>query len=185
MLVIFLEKRGSEILNRGTVRDEKMEYIFTGGRGNSVIDYVLGEEGIRKKVKRLYIIYIEERVNSDHHQVEVWIKREKEKKKEGGGEKKVKGWRGVWTEKRSKKFERRIKEKRIDSEKVGLEINDKWKEIKRNVKRSGEGVLNGEKKKKQMDKKCEERKKKVRRELRKWRKKGGKGEEYRKKKRSI
>lgn len=81
MLVIFLEKRGSEILNKGTVRDEKMEYIFTGGRGNSVIDYVLGEEGIRKKVKRLYIIYIEERVNSDHHQVEVWIKREKEKKR--------------------------------------------------------------------------------------------------------
>lgn len=32
------------------------------------------------------------------------------------------------------------------------------------------------------DKKCKERKKEVRRELRKWRKKGGKGEEYRKKK---
>lgn len=57
---------------------------------------------------------------------------------------------GVWTEKRSKKFERRIKEKGIDKEKVGLEINDKWKEIKRNVKTSGKGVLNGEKKKKQM-----------------------------------
>lgn len=103
MLVIFLEERGSEILNRVTVRDEEMEYIFTGGRGNSVIDYVLGEEGIRKKVKRLYI---EERVNSDHHQVEVWIKKKKEKKRKmeerkrlkvGGGygrKKKVKSLKG-------------------------------------------------------------------------------------------
>lgn len=42
------------MLNGGTVEDEEGEYTFTGGRGNLVIDYVIGEEGIRKK-RKVYI----------------------------------------------------------------------------------------------------------------------------------
>lgn len=107
-------------MNGGTVGDEEGEYTFTGGRGNSVMDYVIGKEGIRKNVRR---VYIGEKIDSDHHPVEIWIKGEGRKRKENKGKKKVKGWREVWTEEGKRKFERRLKKKGIGGEKVGLGIN--------------------------------------------------------------
>lgn len=45
-------------------RNEEEEFTYTGGKGETVIDYVLGEEKIRDKVERLEV---GERVDSDHH----------------------------------------------------------------------------------------------------------------------
>lgn len=55
MLVEFLEKRGWGILNGRSKGDEKGEYAFVGGRGSSVIDYVIEDEGIKDMVGRLEI----------------------------------------------------------------------------------------------------------------------------------
>lgn len=45
-----LEKRGWEILNGMVEGDEVREFTYTGGRRKSVIDYVVGEEKVRKRV---------------------------------------------------------------------------------------------------------------------------------------
>lgn len=51
-----------------------------------------GEE-IRERVKRLRI---GDRVRSDHHSLEVWIKRDESRRKEKG--KKYRSSRGIWDE---------------------------------------------------------------------------------------
>lgn len=44
--------------------NKKGKYTFTGGRGNTVIDYVIKNIGVRDKIKK---ITVENRVDSDHH----------------------------------------------------------------------------------------------------------------------
>lgn len=51
--------------------DEEEEWTYTGGRGNSVTDYVLRNEETRIKVERLEV---EGRVDSDHHPVTMKMK---------------------------------------------------------------------------------------------------------------
>lgn len=85
VLVQFLKERGWGILNGCKDGDEEGEYTFTRGKENTVIDYVIGDEEVRERVGKLRI---GERVDSDHHPVEVWIKRgdRKERRaKEGKG----------------------------------------------------------------------------------------------------
>jgi len=45
LLVEFLEERRWGILNGCTIGDDEGEFTFTGGKGNTVIDYVVGDEG--------------------------------------------------------------------------------------------------------------------------------------------
>lgn len=54
-----------------------------------MIDYVIGDEGIKDKVGRLEI---GDRIDSDHQPVKVWMKGEKWRR-----QKKVKSCRGVWS----------------------------------------------------------------------------------------
>jgi len=49
LLVDFLEKKGWGILNGSKKDNEQEEYTFTEGIGNTMIDYVMGEE-MREKV---------------------------------------------------------------------------------------------------------------------------------------
>jgi len=56
-------------LNGCTKRNEVGEFTFTGGKGKTVIYYVLEDEGIREKVGKLII---RERVESDHQPLEIW-----------------------------------------------------------------------------------------------------------------
>lgn len=70
-LVEVLEEAGWSILNGSTKGDEKGEYTYTGGKGNTVIDYVIGDERIREEVVRLEV---GEETDSDHHPVVCWIK---------------------------------------------------------------------------------------------------------------
>ena len=58
-------------MNGNVEGDEEGEWTYTGGRGNSVIDYILGNEDTRERVERMEVA---ERVESDHHPVVVWLK---------------------------------------------------------------------------------------------------------------
>ena len=91
----YLEETGWGIMNGSTVWDEVGEWTFTGGRGNTVIDYVLGNEDTREKMERLEV---GDRIESDHHLVVVWLNGEGREK--GGGRKKGGervGGRGNWS----------------------------------------------------------------------------------------
>jgi len=63
-LLEYIEEREWTILNGNVRGDEEGEFTYRGGKGETVINYVLGEEEVRDKVERLEI---GERVDSDHH----------------------------------------------------------------------------------------------------------------------
>src|SRR5436190_10590343 len=69
-LVSYIEEMGWSIFNGDMRGDEEGEWTFTGGRGNTVIDYVIGNEECREKVKRLRV---GDRIDSDHHPIEMEI----------------------------------------------------------------------------------------------------------------
>lgn len=69
-LVKVLEETGWSILNGNIKGDENVEYTYTGSRGNTVIDYVVGNEGLWERIERLEILI------SDYHLVICWIREE-------------------------------------------------------------------------------------------------------------
>jgi len=86
-------------LNGCTVGDEEGEFTFTGGMGNSVIDYVLGDEEMRERVISLKI---EERIDSDH-QLVVVKKNNKNRGRERRGNREGLR-RGIWNEEERKTY---------------------------------------------------------------------------------
>lgn len=170
VLVEFIGERGWSIFNGVVKGDEEGEYTYTGGRGNTVIDYVIGDEEVKDKVGRLVV---EKKVDSDHHPLEV--------KKEGGRvrernkkEERRREWRGVWDEEGREKF-RQI----LGEVKLGEEVQDEWEKLEKRVKRAVEGTERGREEEREKsggwwDRECRERKWKVRKLLRKWRKGGRK-----------
>lgn len=79
-LTEMLKESGWSIINENVKGDEEGEYTFTGGKGNTVIDYVTGNEEIRERIERLEI---GEDTDSDHHPLICWMKGEYRKKREG------------------------------------------------------------------------------------------------------
>jgi len=84
--------------------DELGSWTYAGGRGESVIDYVLGDGEAWDRVERLEV---KNRIESDHFPIEVWLK--------GEGEGRVKrasrrGRSGRWTEERMVKFKGRMED---------------------------------------------------------------------------
>lgn len=81
-LINLIEEMGRSIFNGCTKGDEKGEFTFTAGRGNTVIDYIIGEKRMWDRIER---IKVGEKVDFDHQLVEVWIKaitKKRENKKE-------------------------------------------------------------------------------------------------------
>lgn len=79
-MVGFLEERRWGIFN-GTINgDEEREFTFTGGRGNSVIDYIMRDKEVRERVVKMRV---RERVESDHQPFEVWLRGERREKGRG------------------------------------------------------------------------------------------------------
>lgn len=64
-----MEEVGWSIFNGNVVGDEKGEFTYTGGRRQSVIDYVIGNERVKREVKKMVV----GDKDSDHHPKEVWI----------------------------------------------------------------------------------------------------------------
>lgn len=102
-LIEFLEERGWGILNGCTNGDEEGEYTFTGGKGCTVIDYVLGDEEVRDKIR---CFKVGDKVDSDHHPVEVVIEGEVKRKRER--ERGRKQWKGMWNEERCETFGKKL-----------------------------------------------------------------------------
>lgn len=69
-LVEFLKEKEWTIFNCAVKENEEEEYTYTGNRENTVIDYMIGRKRITERIKRLKI---GERIDSDHHRVEVTI----------------------------------------------------------------------------------------------------------------
>lgn len=67
-MVRFLEERGWGILNRSIKGDEEGEYTYTGGKKNTVIDYVIGNGEVREKIR---MMRIGDRIESDYQSVEI------------------------------------------------------------------------------------------------------------------
>lgn len=88
ILIKFIEEKGRGIYNRVVWRDEEGEYTFTGGRGNMVINYVMEDIGVRDRIKRMELV---DRVDSDHHPIEVWLEGEVRGKRKRGVDRKC--WR--------------------------------------------------------------------------------------------
>ncbi|KMQ90798.1 stress response protein nst1-like protein [Lasius niger] len=172
-LVEGLEKVGWEIFNGCTEGDEKGEFTYTGGRGESVIDYVIGEEKVKERVVKLEV---GDCIESDHHPLIITLERKGGREK--GREQRGGGGRGRWTERGE-----RIREEIDWDDREGGDING---ELEIKVRQIGEELRKGEreserrKKRGWWDEECEEKRKDTRRVLRKWRKNGGGGEEYRK-----
>lgn len=88
-----------------------------------------------------------------------------------------KAWRGVWDENGREKFRKKVGRLEVANREVGEE----WREVKRKINREmeeEEGIGN-EERKGRWDEKCKECNRKVRKELKKWRRKGGKVKMYR------
>jgi len=178
-LVSFLEEKGWEIYNGCIKGDEEGEFTFTGGRGNSVIDYVIGDEETRDHIRGMRI---GERVESDHQPLEIKIKGEGEGKGWRRGEKRgVKKWRrGIWNEEGRKGFVEKLGE----WEEVEKGLEEDWRGMERKIKKALEegeriGKWKEERRLGWWDWECVEKKREVRRELRKWRKGRRSGEGYR------
>lgn len=79
-----IEEREWSIFNGNMSADKKGEFTFTGGEGCTVIDYLIGDENVKGRIKRMRI---GDRIDSDHHSVEIWVEgrvdREEERGKEG------------------------------------------------------------------------------------------------------
>ena len=106
----------------------------TGGRGETVIDYVLGDENTRREIESLVV---EDRVDSDHQPLVVTMKRGRgERKRENNKERKARG--GKWTDEMKAEYERRIRE--IEFKEKGIQefIEETTERIKRRSEEKGE-----------------------------------------------
>ena len=170
-LIKLVEETGWEILNGNMEGDEEGEYTYTGGRGETVIDYVLGDERTREGLERMEL---GERVESDHHPMVVTMR-------EGGVGERVKKRRdrkvggGRWAGRMKEEFEKGMGGTTIEGEgiqEVVLKATETIKEVMRKGEETG-GREKGQKGEGWWDSECREKKKEVRRELRRWR--GGNG----------
>lgn len=63
-LMEWIRERGWSILNGGVEGDEEEYWTYIGGRGESVIDYILVKEEIKEEIESLEI---RDYIESDHH----------------------------------------------------------------------------------------------------------------------
>lgn len=69
----WLEEESWDIINGAKEGDEEGEWTFTGGRGDSVIDYVIGNRVAWEKINRLVV---GDEVKSGHQSVTVGLGKE-------------------------------------------------------------------------------------------------------------
>ncbi|XP_029164823.1 uncharacterized protein LOC114936023 [Nylanderia fulva] len=185
-LVKKLEEKGWAIMNGGIAGDEEGGWAYMGPNGKSVIDYIIGNEEVREEIRKLEI---GERMDSDHMPLIVWLEG-----KGGGGERKgKKRRRWNWTEEGKEEFREKIGEiwgkQRDEQEEEGVE--GEWEEKKKKIQEvldkgnEREGKEKKGKKRGWFDRECRREKGEVVKELKRWRRIGGKGEEYRKRKKKY
>ncbi|KAM0731212.1 hypothetical protein ACS0PU_002272 [Formica fusca] len=125
-LIECIENRGWSILNGSVKGEEEGEFTYIGGRGETVIDYFIGDDKVREKIER---VEIGEEVDSDHLPVIAWIKGSMNK----GGRKQRDGRikkQGVWDEKRKEVFRKELGNVRRGDEGIQEEIEEMEKRLR-------------------------------------------------------
>ncbi|XP_043271213.1 golgin subfamily A member 6-like protein 1 [Venturia canescens] len=178
----FVKERGWRVVNGSVEGDREGEWTFVGGRGKSVIDYVIVGEEVWERVKRMEVV---SRVDSDHMPVVVWLKG-REGRKGGGRKKEGKGkeGRGVWTERGVEKFQEEFGRWEWETESV----EEGWEEMRERIKRAmrkSEEERVEERRGGWWDDECRRAKEEVRRELERWKREGREEERYRQEKRKF
>ncbi|KAL7296575.1 hypothetical protein TKK_0010006 [Trichogramma kaykai] len=175
-------RKGWRILNGNAGRDEEGEYTYTGGRGASVIDYVIVNEEAWWDVTDFAI---GERTESDHQSLEVVLCSEESyvKKKE---ERKVVKVVSSWNEEDIVKFQDNIEEEmkqRTEDRWTSGSVESNWEEIKDIVNKSVVKKEIAVKKwrvghRKWWDRECGREKRKVKSMYLAWRQERGSKENY-------
>jgi len=119
-LLEVIEERGWMILNGNVKGDEEGEFTFTGGKSETIIDYVIGDKRVKERVERMGI---GERIDSDHHPVIVWIKGRVRREERRGGGKRLRS-REIWNEEGRKEFMEKIG--KMGERKVDLQEELEW-----------------------------------------------------------
>lgn len=70
-LVDFVEERRWSVFNGDIKGNESEEFPFTWGKGNTVIDYVMGSMEVRDKIIEMRV---GDKMDSDYHPLEVKIR---------------------------------------------------------------------------------------------------------------
>lgn len=158
-----IEENGWEILNGNMEGDEEGQFTFIGGKGNTVIDYVLVDTSIKEAMKNFKI---EERVESDHLPMKVEIY---ENTRRGNGKEEQWKEKSDWSEDGIRYYQEEVEKKFFE----GREPNELMEEMTRKIREAIrkkvtkiEGMKMGWKK--QWDKECTERKREARKALRRW-----------------
>ncbi|KAL6431964.1 hypothetical protein ACFW04_007414 [Cataglyphis niger] len=172
-LLRWIEKAGWTIFNGCTKGDIEGEWTYTGGSGNSVIDYVMGDEDTRMQVGE---VEVGDNIDSDHHPIIVRIKGG-DKIRLGRKERTSKKW--VWSQEGKDEFRKALGNV---EEVAGGGVEEVWGSMRDRIKqviRGGCAAKGIRRERGWWDRECKEEKSIVRRELRRWREKGGDGKCYR------
>lgn len=126
-LVNCLGEKGWSIFNGDMKGDEEGEWAFAGGKGNIVINYVIGDEECREMVENFKI---GGKVDSDHQPVEVEIKGELVKRNKGRRKEKNRVGKGRWNEEGRKVFREKVR--RI--ERKNVKIKEEWERVEERIR---------------------------------------------------
>ncbi|KAL6419614.1 hypothetical protein ACFW04_013702 [Cataglyphis niger] len=149
-LLRWIKKAGWTIFNGCTKGDIEGEWTYTGGSGNSVIDYVMGDEDTRMQVDEV----MGDNTDFDHHPIIVWTQEGKDEFRKALG----------------------------NVEEVAGEVEEVWETMRDRIKqvmRGGCAAKGIRRERGWWDRECKKEKSIIRRELRRWREKGGDGKCYR------
>ncbi|KAL6417324.1 hypothetical protein ACFW04_014575 [Cataglyphis niger] len=164
-LLRWIEKAGWTIFNGCTKGDIEGEWTYTGGSGNSEIDYVMGDEDTRMQVGEMEV---GDNIDSDHHPIIVRIKGG-DKIRLGKKERTSKKW--IWTQEGKDEFRKALG----NVEEVAGKVEEVWETMRDRIKqvmRGGCAAKGIKRERGWWDRECKEEKSIVRRELRRWRREG-------------
>ncbi|XP_011858385.1 PREDICTED: golgin subfamily A member 6-like protein 22 [Vollenhovia emeryi] len=180
-LIQSIKERGWYILNGGERGDWEGNWTYSGGIGESVIDYVIVEQESEEEIERMEIV---DKIDSDHQPIVAWLKghknkeaRRKRTEREGG--------RGIWDEEGREPFRDKLGEigtgGGLDEEIDGMEgrIREAMEKVE------GERETGRRKRRGWWDEECKEVKGTARKALKEWLRGKGERQEYRRKRKEY
>ncbi|EFN67046.1 hypothetical protein EAG_02771 [Camponotus floridanus] len=151
---------------------------FTGGRGETIIDYVMGDRGAWDRLE------VWDEVDSDHHSVTVWLGKRGEGRRDEREKREEWVERVDWSEEAREEYRKKTEEIEIGKGGMNEELEKLMKAIK--------GAVRVKRRKKNekgrsgwWDRECKRKNKEAERVLREWRKGNKSRQDYRRKKREY
>lgn len=135
-LLRWMGEEGWGIMNEAKEGDGEGEMTFTGGRGETMIDYVIGNRPAWENVERLEV---GDEVESDHQSVTVWMGEVEEQGRKR--DKEEEEWVD-WSEEAREEFRRKTEEWKRKGRRIESEVEELLEGIKERilVKRKKKGT---------------------------------------------